>query len=140
MTPDLDTQNKLSRAAGVTQSTVWRVLEGRVGVSIDTVDALAEAFSVSPVALLADKYQARLLAAWDQLTDEDRDRVMSFMQVTIASRPSNMAKQKHWIDEQPIEQGLLAASSRAASSPPRETQSNASKAPTEGKPKQRRTA
>jgi transcriptional regulator with XRE-family HTH domain len=139
MKPDLSTQTKLSRAAGVTQSTIWRALEGQVGVSIDIVESLAGAFGVSPVVMLADKGQAKLLDAWDKLNDDDRERVLSFMHVTLSSRPSNMTLQNNWIDEQPIEQGLLAASSRAASSPPKETSSNDGTAPKEGKVK-RRTA
>ena len=52
--PDLDTQTKLSKSAGITQSTVWRVLEGQVGASIDVVERLAKAFGIPAVSLLSD--------------------------------------------------------------------------------------
>jgi transcriptional regulator with XRE-family HTH domain len=139
--PDLDTQTKLSKAAGVTQSTVWRVLEAQVGASVDVVEAIAGALGVSPVVLLADKSQAQLLQAWDQLREEDRQRVLAFMQVTISSRPSNMANPNHWIDEQPIAPGFVAATTRATSRPPKGTKKDATHAESKEKAtKQRHSA
>lgn len=84
--PGLDTQTKLSKAAGVTQSTVWRVLEAKVGASIDVVEDLGKAFGVPGIALLADAEQAQLMALWSKLGPEDKAKAANFMQVASGSK------------------------------------------------------
>ena len=117
--PDLDTQTKLSKAAGVTQSTVWRILEGQVGASVDVVESLGKAFGVPAIVLLSDPDQVQFMDLWSQLDDHDRSKVLAYMQVTISSRPSNMAAHTtHWTDKQAISPALAAASARASARPP----------------------
>lgn len=136
--PDLDTQTKLSKAAGVTQSTVWRVLECQVGASVDVVESFGRAFGVPAIALLADQAQSQLLEAWSKLGEEDQQKVLSFMQVTISSRPSNMPPSKHWMDIQPVEAGLTAAAMREASHPLRGKAEDAKQTTAPKKPRQQR--
>lgn len=51
-TPDLDSGPKLAKRAKVAQATVSRVLNQKVGASVDVVDALARAFGVNPWMLM----------------------------------------------------------------------------------------
>lgn len=117
--PNLDTQTKLSKAAGVTQSTVWRILECQVGASIDIVESLGKALGVPAIVLLSDPDQVQFMDLWSQLDDHDRAKVLAYMQVTISTRPSNMAAQStYWTDKQVISTGLAAANTRASARPP----------------------
>lgn len=51
-TPDLDSQPKVAARSGVGQRTVGRILLGQVAATIDTLDALANAFGMSAWELL----------------------------------------------------------------------------------------
>jgi len=77
----LSTQAKLAKAAGITQSSVNRVLHSEAGASIDTVEKLSDGLQVPAIMLLADPHQANFLQAWLSLNDEDQARVLSFMQI-----------------------------------------------------------
>lgn len=118
--PDLDTQVKLSKAASVTQSTVWRILESKVGASIDVVDALAKAFGVPGIVLLSDAEEMRVMELWNKLDPGDREKVLAFMQVTISAGQATIQSQQknYWMEEQPIQPSLRAASARAGARPP----------------------
>lgn len=50
--PDLDTQTKIHKRTGLTQSTVQRVLAGAVHPGLDTLQRLADAFGVRPELLI----------------------------------------------------------------------------------------
>jgi transcriptional regulator with XRE-family HTH domain len=52
-------QALLARRAGIAQSHVSRLLNSRAGVTIDTLEAVAEAFDCEPYELLIDDDQAR---------------------------------------------------------------------------------
>ena len=117
--PDLDTQVKLATAAHVTQSTIWRILEEKVGASIDVVEALAKAFGVPPVALLSGDQENRLLEAWSKLTDEERYRVVVFMEVTAQARANTIdSAPLSWTSERQIPRSMVAASDRASARRP----------------------
>jgi transcriptional regulator with XRE-family HTH domain len=135
--PDLDTQSKLSRAAGVTQSTIWRILDGQVGASVDVVESLARAFGIPVVAMLSNPEESRLLESWYKLSAEDRGKVAAFMQVTISARPSNMPSSKNWMDVQPSGAGMAAAALRGASHPLTGTAEDAEQTE-ESRPRQQR--
>lgn len=92
--PDLDTQVKIARGAGVSQSTVGRVLAAEVHTNLDVVESLANAFRIHPLALLSDPaqmtqpdamaagYQERqLLAAWRLLSPAQQHAVMGYIEV-----------------------------------------------------------
>lgn len=49
----LDSQTKVGARSGIAQSTVGRALRGEVAVTIDNVEALADAFGVEPSTLLS---------------------------------------------------------------------------------------
>lgn len=51
-TPALDTQMKIAARSGIAQSTVGRILRGDVAVTLDNVEALADAFGRDPADLL----------------------------------------------------------------------------------------
>jgi len=142
--PALDTQAKVAEAAHITQSTVWRVLKAEVGASVDVVDSLAKAFNVEPVALMADPADAPFIQLWGQMNAEDRYRVMSFMEVTIRSRPSNMGSPvQDWTNPQDTGPATKRASAKAGARPLRDatTQNEATEQPAEERRKQhRRTA
>lgn len=134
--PALDTQAKVAEAAHITQSTVWRVLKAEVGASVDVVDSLAKAFNVEPVALLSDPSNAPFIQLWGQLNEEDRYRVLSFMEVTIRSRPSNMALPvQDWTNPQDTGPATKRASAKAGTRPIRDSiKSNDQQKSEEGKP------
>jgi hypothetical protein len=119
--PSLDTQQKVAEAAQITQSTVWRVLKAEVGASVDVVDSLARAFSVDPIAMLADPGDAPFIQLWGQMNAEDRYRVLSFMEVTIRSRPSNMGSTvQDWTNPQDTGPATKRASAKAGARPIRD--------------------
>ena len=93
--PDLDTQVKVANAAGLSQSTVGRVLAGEVNTNLDVVESLSSAYRIHPLALLSDPsqmtqadamaagYQERqLLAAWRLLSPQQQHSVMGYLEVS----------------------------------------------------------
>jgi transcriptional regulator with XRE-family HTH domain len=115
--PGLDTQQALSKAAGVTQSTIWRILEQRVGASVDVVDDIAKALGTTSIALLCEPDQIELFTLFDKLEPGDKEKVLSFMNVTIRSKSSNIELQNHFRDEKLLPKGLASAAISAASQP-----------------------
>ena len=113
----LDTQARLAKAAGVTQSTVNRALTTEVGVSVDIVEALAHALHVPPILLLADAGQAAFLNAWYALDAEDQARVLSFMQIANHNKSATMASLQLNLAIEPNGHRLAAAVGRASSQP-----------------------
>jgi transcriptional regulator with XRE-family HTH domain len=96
--PDLDTQEKLRLASGVSQSTVQRVLARKVHTSLDVLEALAHALQTNPLDLLkpiSDSHQetlitptydeSKLLALWRKMSDADQHRAISFIAVCAAT-------------------------------------------------------
>lgn len=101
--PNLDTQMKVRQAtqvidpvtgevevAGLTQSTVQRVLHAKVHVTLDTLQRLADAFEVSPTSLLTDgaptapapvysAFAAQIANLFDSLPKDQHTQAKAFM-------------------------------------------------------------
>lgn len=74
---ELNTQVKLSKRAGVSQSTVQRVLSGENSATLDVVEDLGRAFGFRPPSLLlADDQHVELAKVWSRLSDEERTKLL----------------------------------------------------------------
>lgn len=93
---DLDTQAKVSARAGVSQSTVQRILREQVDTNLDVITALARTFKVKPQWLLqpyesADEVLApsfdeqQLLCDWRQLGIAKQHQVLGYIAVALAN-------------------------------------------------------
>jgi transcriptional regulator with XRE-family HTH domain len=93
--PDLDTQTKLHKATGLSQSTFQRMLSKQVHIGLDVLEITAEAFGVPPESLIAQleddgrelqitpSYdELELLRAWRKLPADDKHIVMAFIKMT----------------------------------------------------------
>lgn len=79
----IDTQQKLADRAGISQSTVQRILNCDQAATVEILEKLARACGVEPGDLLAlDDDSANLLGMYRRLSDSDRQRVLGFLQVT----------------------------------------------------------
>jgi transcriptional regulator with XRE-family HTH domain len=77
--PDLDTQVKLARRAGLSQSTVARILSADSSATADSLAQLSHAFGTSAASLLLDDpAEIDLLASMRRLTPESRQRLLGF--------------------------------------------------------------
>lgn len=77
--PDLDTQVKLARRAGLSQSTVARILSADSSATADSLAQLSRAFNTSPASLLTDDpAEIALLASMRSLAPEARQRLLGF--------------------------------------------------------------
>jgi transcriptional regulator with XRE-family HTH domain len=78
--PDLDTQVKLARRAGLSQSTVARILSADSSATADSLAQLSHAFGTSAASLLLDDpAEINLLASMRGLTPESRQRLLGFV-------------------------------------------------------------
>ena len=78
--PDLDTQVKLARRAGLSQSTVARILSADSSATADSLAQLSHAFGTSAASLLLDDpAEIDLLASVQQLKPEARQRLLGFV-------------------------------------------------------------
>lgn len=59
-TPGLETQMQVSARAGISQTTVSRILKSQVAATLDNVEAIATAYGLSPSALLSTQTTAKL--------------------------------------------------------------------------------
>jgi transcriptional regulator with XRE-family HTH domain len=76
---DLDTQVKVSRRAGLSQSTVARILSADSAATADSIANLAHAFGVPPASLLmGDPVETELLVTAQGLTAEGRQRLRGY--------------------------------------------------------------
>jgi transcriptional regulator with XRE-family HTH domain len=117
--PAMETQAKVSKAAHVTQSTVWRVLEAEVGASVDVVDSLAKAFGVPPITMLCEGNELRLLEMFKKLNAPEQEKVLSYMYFTLQTQTHNMPSPAiSWETQTKVESPLKAAHERAAARPP----------------------
>lgn len=84
--PTLNTQVKVSRRAGVSQSTIQRVLNEEASATLDVVESLGESFGMRPPSLiLLGESDAELLSTWSQLNDEDKSQVVQLAR-TLAQK------------------------------------------------------
>lgn len=123
--PDLDTQIKIHKRTGLSQSTVQRILAREVHTALDVVERLAEAFRVKPIDLIkpiehddetksiAPSYdELQLILAWRKLTEEDKHRAMTYMSVAAEVKPKRQnagARQVKVDSEHPVPAHLSAA-------------------------------
>lgn len=85
--PDLDTQVKLARRAGLSQSTVARILSGDSSATADSLAQLARAFGTSPASLLTeDPTELALLGDVPALKPEARQRLLGFVAGLLADQ------------------------------------------------------
>lgn len=113
----LDTQTKLSGKAGVSQSTIQRILSEEASATIDSVAAIAGAFGVAPVDMLRDESEdARLLSLWGQLNGSDKKRVLSFIEVSIEADRSS-ASRLEFSQSRNLQPAQIAKLQRASSAP-----------------------
>jgi hypothetical protein len=89
---DLDTQVKLSKRAGLSQSTVGRVLRADCHCGLDVLAAIAGAFRVDPLSLISDHKQpagaprgadADLLATWHKVGAPQQAQVHAYLNVCL---------------------------------------------------------
>jgi transcriptional regulator with XRE-family HTH domain len=83
--PAVDTQVKLARRAGISQSSVARILAGNIDTQVSIVESLADAIGVSAAELLEDETSSR------ETLQYDRTRF-------AALAPTEQAKIKSYID------------------------------------------
>jgi transcriptional regulator with XRE-family HTH domain len=85
---DLDTQVKVSRRAGLSQSTVARILSADSAATADSIADLAHAFGVPPASLLMrDPVEIELLVTAHGLTAEGRQRLLGYAAAMHAGQP-----------------------------------------------------
>lgn len=70
--PDLSGQRKLAKKAGIGEGSVWRAAKGGVGVSIDTLRALARAFGLQPWQLLVPGLDPNNPPLIQAMTEDER--------------------------------------------------------------------
>ena len=89
---DLGTQVKLARRAGISQSTVARILSADSAATADSIANLAHAFGVPPASLLmGDPVKIELLVTAQGLTAEGRQRLLGYAAALSAGQPSATA-------------------------------------------------
>lgn len=116
--PALDTQVKVSKKSGVSQSTVQRVLSRDVAATLDVVEDIAKAFSQRPPSLLLlDDKEAEMLSAWLTLDEMDRGEVIRFA-ILLAHRSGRSPSPRLEFELQRDTPELTAATLRSSSKPP----------------------
>lgn len=87
-TPSLDTQTKVSRATGCSQSTVQRILKREQSVTLAMLEDIAAAFGVKPTQhILLDTDEALLLQQFQVLPKESRDKVIGYIAISAQALP-----------------------------------------------------
>lgn len=103
--PELDTQTKLHKRTGLSQSTIQRVLTRQVHTGLDILEALAKAFHVDPLSLIAPIKEGAdagavapsadeliLLNEWRKLTDEEKHTVSGYIGLVVARKAPTPAE------------------------------------------------
>lgn len=119
----VDTQVKVAARAGVSQSTVQRILAAEQATTLDVIEQLAHAFGIqSPPHFLLDRDERKLLSMWESLGPDDRAAVLGFMQMKITLQGDDKtplskltsASQLDYESGTPVPAGLQAAIKRAS--------------------------
>lgn len=115
-----DTQTKVAAKAGVSQSTVQRLLSLEQAATLDLLESLSKAFGVKrPEYLLLDPDEAKLLTLWETLGEEDRTTVLGFIQMKAQTKSvHHTSSPLSFETETPVSAELVAASKRAAARKP----------------------
>ena len=118
----VDTQTKVAAKAGVSQSTVQRLLSLEQAATVDLLEQLAHAFGVKkPEHLLLESDEVKLLSLWSHLSDDDRATVLGFIQMKAQTKAvHDSAAPLTFQSTVPVPQEMRAASSRAAARRPTE--------------------
>ena len=84
---DSDVQTRLAKAAGVSQSTVSRMLNANTNIKINTVDAIARAFGMTGAEFLlnagASTHTGRFAADYNSLPEDARKSVDDYVRFII---------------------------------------------------------
>lgn len=116
----VDTQVKVASRAGVSQSTVQRLLSLEQAATVDLLESLAKAFGVKHAEhLLLDPDDSKLLNLWSTLSEEDRGTVLGFIQMKAQTKPvPDAVSQLSFETQTPVSHGMRAASKRASAREP----------------------
>jgi transcriptional regulator with XRE-family HTH domain len=126
----LNTQVKVSQRAGVSQSTVQRILVLDQAATVDVLEQLAAAFGIKQARyILLDQDEIDLLSQWARLSDEDRHAVSGFIAVTVQRPKRETAPVMGFTSTKPVPPELRAASARAAEKPIRRDRKHAAPKP-----------
>jgi transcriptional regulator with XRE-family HTH domain len=89
--PNADTQMKVSARAGISQSSVQRILAQDQAATVDVLDQLAVAFHVShPERLLLEADEQALLNEWSALTPTEKAAVLGYIRVAVQTRQAQL--------------------------------------------------
>ncbi|CAN7643380.1 helix-turn-helix domain-containing protein [Paraburkholderia terricola] len=98
--PNLDTQVKVSKASGVAQTTVSRILLGTTPATADILDAIAKAFRRDPGDLLTNNSATKVqydLTKFARLPDYEKVRIEAFIKHVLTEHelpPTEEPKKK----------------------------------------------
>ena len=117
--PDLDTQVKLARRAGLSQSTVARILSADSSATSDSIAHLARALSTSPASLLLDdSAEISLLEAIQALKPEARQRLLGYAAGVTQDQQATTRAAQYSIDSSaPVPPSRRAAHAKAVARP-----------------------
>jgi transcriptional regulator with XRE-family HTH domain len=91
--PDLDTQVKLAKRAGVSQSTVARTLSCDTSPSADSLLDIARALGTTPAMLLIeDALEIKLLDGMRAMSPDARQRLLGFVSGLLSEHVSETQK------------------------------------------------
>lgn len=121
--PDLDTQVKLARRAGLSQSTVARILSADSSATSDSIAHLARAFNTSPASLLlGDPVEISMLEAIQALKPEARQRLLGYAAgMTHDQQASSKVAQYSLDSSVPVPPSRRAAHAKAVARPVKAT-------------------
>lgn len=82
--PDLDTQVKLAKVTGMSQTTIGRILKSRVSPTLEHVGSIADAFGMSIGEMVGSTMDKSSLINYDRkayarLTDEQKKAIESYI-------------------------------------------------------------
>lgn len=83
--PDLKGQRALAKKASIGEGSVWRATKGEVGVTLDTLEALAAVFGLAPWQLLVPHLDPNNPPVVQALSPEEK-RIYELFK--LAARPS----------------------------------------------------
>lgn len=130
--PDLDTQTKIHKRTGLSQSTIQRVLSRSVHTGLDVLEALGKAFKVDPLSLIApikegadagkvapSTDELSLLKEWRKLDEKEQHTVMGYIGLVVTSKAPAQNNSTIGLNSVTnIPSAMVAAVQRASSRPP----------------------
>lgn len=132
--PELDTQTKLHKRTGLSQSTVQRILTRQVHTGLDVLESLAKAFKVDPLSLIAPIKEGSdassvapstdeliLLREWRKLSADEKHTVIGYVGLVVARKapaPSENNSSSGLNSVKNVPSAMVAAVQRASSRSP----------------------